>query len=158
MSKKEQFLKERTGGVSQHHKEYLGMDVPEGYFSSSKQSILDLVKEEKSEIPVFYLRRTFQVAASITLLVVLAVAIQFGSGDNLNDDFGIASDDTLIESLFVEEDDMNSFLDEVLVSEVVVEAEKSEQELENILMNSLFLEDSLVDSYTKESLIDNIIL
>lgn len=153
MSRKEEFLKEKMGSTSEHHKQYLGMDVPEGYFKSSKQSILDLVKEEKNETPVFYLRRSFQVAASITLLVALTVWFQFSSPDSLE----IASNDILIESLFVEDDNMNDFVEEILVSEVVEEAGK-EKEMENVLMNSLFLEDSLLDNYMQDALLDNIIL
>lgn len=153
MSRKSAFLKEKIGSTSEHHKQYLGMDVPEGYFKSSKKSILDLVKEEKKETPVFYLRRSFQVAASITLLVALTVWFQFSNSDTLE----IASNDILIESLFVEDESMNDFLEEVLVSEVVEEAGK-EKEMENVLMNSLFVEDSLLDSYTQDALLDNIIL
>ena len=153
MSRKEEFLKEKIGSTSEHHKQYLGMDVPEGYFKSSKQSILDLVKEEKKETPVFYLRRSFQVAASITLLVVLTAWFQFSSSDSLE----IASNDILIESLFIEDDNMNDFVEEILVSEVVEEAGK-EKEMENVLMNSLFVEDSLLDNYTQDALLDNIIL
>jgi hypothetical protein len=189
MSRKEPFLNESEKHPSKHHKEYLGMDVPEDYFAASKQSILDLVKEEpnevgklhqdrlglkvpegffaaskqsilnevkekRSKVKVFYLRQSFQVAASIAVLVALFIGIQFS---NTSDDFEIASNDVLIESLFVEDESMNDFVEELLVSEVVEEAEK-EKELENVLMNSLFVEDSLIEDYTKESLLENIIL
>ncbi len=152
---------------SNTHKEYLGMDIPEDYFMNSKQSILDIVSREKTrpyrtersgveETPVFYLRRSFQVAASITLLIILSIS--FFLNKPVTENIELASDDTLIESLFVEDTNMNQFLEDVLVSEIVVEAEKSEQNLENVFMNSLFVEDSLLDNYTKESVIDNIIL
>ena len=150
-------LKKAKATASEHHKEYLGMEVPEDYFKTSKSNILDVVGAEVKETPVFYLRRSFQVAASITLLVALTIWFQF-RGNSVADETEIASDDTLIESLFVEEESMNDFVEGVLVSEVMEGAEKSEQELENIFMNSLFVEDSLLDNYTKESLIDNIIL
>lgn len=156
MSRKSEFLKEKTGSTSEHHKDYLGMDVPEGYFASSKQSILDLVKEENAqakEVPVFYLRRSFQVAASIALLIALTIGFQFSTSDDLE----IASDDLLIESLFVTDEGMNDFVEGILVAEVVEEAGK-EKEMEDVLMNSLFVEDSLLDDYTKETLLDNIIL
>ncbi|MEQ6124675.1 hypothetical protein AAON49_10770 [Pseudotenacibaculum sp. MALMAid0570] len=154
---KNQFLKEKNSSSSKHHKEYLGMDVPEGYFKTSKSNILEMVGAEVKETPVFYLRRPFQIAASITLLVVLTISIQFSS-TNSGDDFEIATDDTLIESLFVDDNNMNDFVEGVLVSEIVEKAEKSEQDLENVFINSLFVDDSLIDGYAKESLIDNIIL
>lgn len=154
MSRKKEFLKEKSGGPSQHHKEYLGMDVPDGYFASSKQSILDLVKEEQKETPVFYLRRSFQVAASITLLVALAISIQFSDSTTPKE---IAANDLLIESLFIEDDQMNDFVEGILVSDVVEEAGKG-KEMEDFLINSLFVDDSLLEDYTNESLLDNIIL
>ena len=160
MSRKEEFLKEKSGSSSQHHKEYLGMDVPEGYFKSSKQSILDLVQEEtrledsgKKETPVFYFRRSFQVAASIALLVALVIGFQFSDSTSTE----IASDDLLIESLFVEDDSMNDFVEGILVSDVVEEAGKG-KDMEDFLVNSLFVDDSLLEDYTNESLLDNIIL
>jgi len=165
---KEEFLKNKIGSPSDHHKEYLGMEIPEDYFNNSKANILDLVSKEKTyryqtersgeeETPVFYLRRSFQVAASITLLISIAVWTLF-SNPSEGTMPEIASDDILIESLFVEDIDMNQFISDVVVEEIMVEAEKSEQNLENMFINSLFVEDSLIDSYTKKSLIDNVIL
>lgn len=154
MSRKEEFLKDEIGSPSQHHKDYLGMDIPEGYFASSKQSILDLVKEEPKEVPVFYLRRSFQVAASIAILIALTIGFQFSNSSALEE---IASDDLLIESLFVEDDNMNDFVEGILVSDVVEEAGK-EKEMEDFLINSLFVDDSLLEEYTNESLLDNVIL
>lgn len=152
------FLRDKKEGrtVSNHHKEYLGMDVPEDYFVQSKQSILDLVSKEKKETPVLYLRRPFQVAASTALLIALTIWYQMNS--TISPSLEIASNDVLIESLFVEDTDMNEFVDAILVSEIVVEAEKSEQDLENVFINSLFINDSLVDDYAKESLLDNVVL
>ncbi|QMU66439.1 MAG: hypothetical protein GKR88_20550 [Flavobacteriaceae bacterium] len=154
---REHFLRTRKGTVSDHHKAYLGMDVPEGYFVKSKQSILDLIKAEKKETKVFYLRRLFQMAASVTLLVVLTIWLQFVNKPH-TETSEITFDSILITSLFVEDDSVDAFAEGILVSEVLVEAEKSEQDLENIFINSLFVEDSLIDSYAKESLLNHIVL
>lgn len=155
MSNQNDFLNRPKTNPSENHKDFLGMDVPEGYFASSKKSIMDLVQQEDEPkvVPVFYLRRSFQIAASIAILVLMTVWFQ------LNDqvEMEIASNDILIESLFVDDDGMNDFLEDVLVSEVVEEADK-EKEMEEIIINSLFVEDSLLDNYTNESLLDNIIL
>lgn len=155
MSNQNEFLKPKKDDLSKHHKDHFGMEVPEGYFASSKKSILDLVKEESDTkvIPIFYKRRSFQVAASIAILVLMTVWFQLPETTEVE----IASTDSLIESLFVEDDNMNDFVEELLVSEVVEEAEK-EKDIEEIIINSLFVEDSLLDNYTNESLLDNIIL
>ena len=148
--------KSKADSFSQHHQKELGLDIPDNYFTTSKNAILDLVMEKKQETPVFYLRRSFQVAASIAALIFLTIIFQFNSNDD--SEIFVASDDVLIESLFVEDNSVNDFLDDVLVSDVVIEAEKSEQELENVLINSLFVEDTLVEDYTKKSLLDNVVL
>ena len=148
--------KSKLKTFSEHHQNELGMNVPENFFTQSKESIMDLVKEEKKSVPVFYLQRSFQVAASIAVLVILTFVFQLSS--NKEAEVYVASDDVLIESLLVEDGSINTFLEDVLVAEVVVEAEKSEQELENVFLNSLFVEDTLLDDYTKKSLLDHVIL
>ena len=42
------FLKKGFTDVSKHHKEYLGTDLPEDYFVTSKLSILKKIKEEST--------------------------------------------------------------------------------------------------------------
>jgi hypothetical protein len=64
----------------------------------------------------------------------------------------------LLTSLLIEEDEIGSFMDEVVINEIVVKAELSEQELENIFLNSLIEEDSSADTYLEESLIKEIVL
>jgi hypothetical protein len=58
----------------------------------------------------------------------------------------------------VEDDNLDAFLDDFIVSEILIEAEIYEQQLENIFINSLFIEDSLIDSYIDSSLLENIVL
>lgn len=149
------FLKSKFTG-SKLHKEKFGMDIPQDYFANSKSAILDLVADETRKTKVFYLRKPFQIAASIALLLGVIFTMQFIV--NPSNDLVVDADNILVESLFVEDDLMNSFIDETIVSEIVVEAEKSEQDLENIFINSLFVEDSLLDNYTNESLLDQIVL
>tara|TARA_R110001632_G_scaffold198615_2_gene320934 strand:+ start:11 stop:529 length:519 start_codon:yes stop_codon:yes gene_type:complete len=154
------FLKEKGQvSTSSHHKEYLGMDVPKDYFKNSKANILDLIaeKEVKKVVPMFYVRRPFQVAASLVILIGLSIILRLSNSDAI-EDISIASNDILIESLFIEDTDMNQFVNDIVVNEIMMEAEVSEQKLENIFINSLFVEDSLIDSYTNKSLLDNIIL
>jgi hypothetical protein len=156
----ENFLKENGQvSASTHHKEYLGMDVPKDYFKNSKAAILELIteKEVKKIVPVFYLRRSFQVAASLVVLVGLSIVLRLSNSDTIND-ISIASNDLLIESLFIEETDMNQFANDIVVNEIIIKAEVYEQKLENIFINSLFIEDSLIDSYTNNNLLDNMIL
>ena len=47
---KNSFLKEGLrGDISKHHKDFLGTDIPDNYFSTSKLSILNKIKSETDQ-------------------------------------------------------------------------------------------------------------
>jgi hypothetical protein len=157
--------------ISKFHKEKLGMDIPEDYFAKSKAAILNkVIKTEEPKQTVFWLKPliAYPIAASIILALTLTIWMHNESKPNqikitntkdkqiFNSDF--LEDDFLVSSLMVPDAEMNHFLDSYLLNNVVIEAEKSEQELENIFMNSILIEDSLIDSYIDKSLIENIVL
>ncbi len=154
--------------LATNHKEKLGLKVPDGYFSRSKQEILTSIEKMDSPgRPIFGLRPAYAypMAASLILLIGLLFWLQFadpGIETQLSDietiDFDFPSEDILISSLFVNDSDMDSFVNEYFLNEVVLEAERSEQELENIFMNSLFVEDSLIDDYVDKNLIEKVVL
>lgn len=148
------------GSISQHHKELLGTDIPKDYFASSKKNILELVKEEtpkKQKLISWSPRLRYAIAASIVFVLSLTIWLQYVDGGN-DVELNELADDALMNSLFVEDTDMETFANAILVSEVMIKAELSEQNLENTFMNSLFVEDSLVDDYMGKSLLENIIL
>lgn len=163
------FLKEVISDTTQHHKEYLGTEIPEGYFSTSKSSILDKIKQEAKfdEQPkkqmVFYLRPQFKYIAAASLVFILSLTIWLQSSKNQNDvNINIEAfafeEDVLIESLLIDDADVDAFADATLFNEVVVKAELSEQKLDNVILNSLILEDSLIDDYIDDKLLETIIL
>jgi hypothetical protein len=157
--------------ISKLHKDKLGMDIPEDFFSKSKEDILSKVlKQEKPKQSVFWLRPliAYPVAASI----ILAIAITFwmqNNSTNINNQItnteyidimnsDLLDDGFLISSLMVPDREIDNYLDHYLIKKVVIEAELSEQQLENIFINSLFVEDSLIDDYLNKNLIENIVL
>ena len=175
--------KKHEQDMDQMHKDHLGMEIPEGYFAASKQRILDSVsskdhagaKQEKlnhniSSGRIFRLNRTiaYPLAASILLLIAIAIGVQRDSGiqSPVEDQETVVSigiekegvDDFLIKSLFVDDTEIDAFTTEYLVEQVVVEAELSEQEMENIFINSLFIDDSLVDDYLEENILEQVVL
>ncbi|MGB5363092.1 MAG: hypothetical protein WBN17_07295 [Aureibaculum sp.] len=150
------------------HKELLGMDVPKDYFKLSKSNIMEKISNpEKKKPRVFYLKPVFRyaIAASVIVLIALGIALKY---TNTTQDFNqtqqienLASaddQDLLINSLFISDKNINTFLDTYLVSNVMEKAELKEQEFDNIFLNSIIETDSLIDSYIDESFIDNIIL
>lgn len=169
--------------MDQMHKDHLGMEIPEGYFEASKQRIVDSVsskdqsgvRQEKvsqnmGSGRIFRLNRTiaYPLAASILLLIAIAIGVQRDSGilSPVEDQEAVVSigiekegaDEFLIRSLFVDDTEIDAFTTEYLVEQVVVEAELSEQQMENIFINSLFIDDSLVDDYLEESLLEQVVL
>jgi len=153
------------------HKEKLGLEIPDGYFSKSKLDILDAIpKEEENKQTLFWLKPRFAypIAASLVLLISITFLWQNNTPETnlevsdiekielFNMDF--SSDEFLVSSLFVEDSKMDQFVDAFIMKEIIVEADISEQKLENIFINSLFIDDSLIDNYTQNSILENMVL
>ena len=69
------------------------------------------------------------------------------------------SDTVLIESLLVEEIEVDAFADALLCfDEILVKSELFEQKIENLVFENLILEDSLINNYLDHGLIETIIL
>lgn len=162
------FLKEGfKAGISKHHKVSLGITVPEGYFSKSKKSILDKIKEEapketKKQL-VFLMRPQFKYMAAASLVFILSFIFWLQSANNKDVDentieFLSFSDDNLINSLLVNDAEFEAFSDAILINEIVIKAELSEQRIDNLLINYLFVEDSLIDNYIGDTFLETIIL
>jgi hypothetical protein len=166
------FLKEGfKGDISKHHKEYLGTEIPEGYFAKSKISILDKIKEEaiieaaseKKQI-VFWMRPQFKYMAAASLVFILTLTVWLQNSNTTttinepNFELLAFSDDVLLESLLIEESDLEAFTEATLFNEVLLQAELSEQKLDNLVLDNLIIGDSLLDDYIDEGLIENIIL
>ncbi len=158
--------------LTKEHKDYLGMDIPDNYFAASKEDILkNILTEKEPRRTLFGLRpiMAYPIAASILVLVALSLWLPYSGEDNgskvtemdietgENSYNNFSQDDFLINSLFVEDDELNQFLADFVFKEILVEAEVSEQELENVFINSLFIEDSLIINYLDSNLVENVV-
>ena len=171
-SNNQSFLKEGLkGDISKHHKKYLGTDIPEGYFVKSKMSILDKIKEEhvteeviSKKGKLFWMQPQFKYIAAASLVFILSLTVWLQSSSNQNDldiiniETLAFSEDVLINSLLIEESEVDAFEDATLFNEVLVKAELSEQKLDNLILDSLFVEDTLLDDYINEGMFETIIL
>ncbi len=157
--------------ITKYHKVKLGMDIPEDYFAKSKAAILNkVIKAEEPKQSVFWLKPMFAYPMAASIILALALTIWMHNESRPNEvqitntkdmqlfDSDFLEDDFLVSSLMVPDADMNHFLDSYIINNVLIEAEKSEQDLENIFLNSILIEDSLIDSYIDKSLIENIVL
>ena len=167
------FLKKDKLQGSDLHKKFLGTDVPENYFAKSKLSILDKIKQEEEleeelvetkTTKVFYLRPQFKYAVAASLVFILSLTIWLQQNtttedlDSTNLELFALQDDVLLESLLVDDGDIDAFTEETLIDEIVVKAEKKAQNMDDLILESLIVEDSLLDDYLKEELIDAVIL
>ena len=156
-------------GTAKSHKELLGMDVPEGYFSKSKEEILKAVsapEKKNSRIIILNPIIKYAIAASVVILLGLTLFIKLQTKSiapsiNVNDNTEMVimqEDQTLINSLFVDNEEIDAFLDDYVMNEIMIKAQESEMELDNMLINSLMIDDSLLDSYIDKNFVENIIL
>ncbi len=102
--------------TEKRHKADLGLNVPEGYFSKSKQSILDktVFKEEKKVIPIYRNIYAWSAVAVIALLFTLAVVNPFlpvNEGES----------DILIASLVTDDEDVDQLLNEYVNDELLTD-------------------------------------
>ena len=166
------FLKEGLkGDISKHHKKYLGTEIPEGYFAKSKISILDKIKEEtsietasKKKQIIFWMRPHFKYIAAASLAFILSLTVWLQNYNKTttiiepNFELLAFSDKVLLESLLIEDSDIDAFTDVTLFNEVLVKAELSEQKLDNLVLDNLIVGDSLLDIYIDKLLVDAVIL
>ena len=101
-------------------------------------------------------------AASLVFILSLTVWLQSSNNNDVIDELNFEEfayqDNVLINSLLVEDAELDAFADATLFNEVLVKAEISEQKLDNLILNSLILEDSLLDDYIDNKFIETIIL
>jgi hypothetical protein len=123
------------------HTEELGLGMPEDYFVKSKIDILDKVFHERKSkvIPLFRNKVMWFAAAGIALIVALSVfkpasmstineipsiitdtVGQLRNLDLNNGEFFV-EDDILVASLFVDDSEIDDYLDNYIIEEIVID-------------------------------------
>lgn len=122
------------------HSEKLGFQVPKDYFSTSKMEILEKVSNQKQERFIIFSRKRIAWAAAATIAIILALtvfkpnalptideipAIVSDTIDQLKTN-GLAQDeleenDILITSLFISDNEIDEFVDDYVLEELVYE-------------------------------------
>ena len=106
------FLKRKSADVSKHHQDFLGTDIPENYFAKSKLSILEKIKEEQQV--------QFAVAASLVIIFALTIWLQNFNSTETTELTNLESialqDDVLLESLLVDDTNIDAFTEETFLT------------------------------------------
>ena len=163
--------KSHKDNLTNLHKDKLGMEIPEDFFANSKKEILNSVFEtEKPKQKLVWLRPVVAYPIAASLVIALAITFWINKNDSQIDtkvvdtediillDLVGFEDDILVSSLFVEDTEMDEFLNNYIVDEILIEVDKQEQEIDDLIINSLFVEDSLIDGYIDENLLENVFL
>jgi hypothetical protein len=98
------------------HKSDLGLNIPEGYFSKSKQAVLDkTVFEKKSKvIPLYKNMYAWSAVAVVALLFILTVYRPLMNTNEIDDDI-------LIASLVIEDSDVDQLLENYVNEELLTD-------------------------------------
>lgn len=159
--------KSNSKDLTKLHKDDLGMDIPKDYFKTSKMEILEKVSAVESKQPkVIKLRPIlYAVAASIILIIGLNTILKHNvnpknslSTDQIEMLASANEEDVIINALFINDDDMGTFLESYVMNGLLAEAQLEQQDFNNIFINSIITKDSLLDSYINNNFIENIIL
>jgi hypothetical protein len=101
-------------------------------------------------------------AASVVFLLSLTIWLQNVKSNTEESQVNVEllsfNEDVLLDALLIDDTQMNAFAEATLINEVVIKAELSEQNLDNLILDSMISEDSLLDDYLGNELIENIIL
>tara|TARA_R110000868_G_scaffold124822_3_gene329752 strand:- start:11031 stop:11510 length:480 start_codon:yes stop_codon:yes gene_type:complete len=137
------------------HLEDLGLKLPEDYFSKSKNEILSKVLNKKEPQLILFSRKRiiWTVAASIALIFSLTIFNQYSNSETYR--LPLAVSDTIdqlkVESLPLVLSDSNKALkDDPLNSNSIILKEH------DILVKSLFVEDSEMDQYAENYMLEDI--
>ena len=162
---------QHKNNLTKLHKEKLGMDIPENFFSNSKEEILNKISlNETSNKKVFWLKPLIAYPIAASLIIAFAItfwlknnetAIDYNQSDTidvLQVNSSLPENDFLVSSLLIPNEELEQFLDQYITHNIIIEAELSEQQLENLFINSLFIEDSLINEYLDKSLIENLFI
>ena len=129
--------------------ENMGMTVPTDYFSHSKSEILSSLKTEVKQKKVSKTRfMVASIAASVVIIIALGVNYRT---NNLSTSLDyVSSNDLALNCLLLEDDVLDSYIDESIVVNTYDEILSDVGEGEELLLNSLFVDDENLDSYIDE--------
>ena len=146
-----------TNNIDKIHKEVLGFEIPEDYFEKSKNEILSKIIKKKEVRKISFFNRKFVLlaAAGIALLFSLTIYIQQTIGsinniptivlDSINLDKNseliadyFVEDDILINSLFVSDNDLETYLNDAFINDVSADENIDDFIVDELMPDNLF--------------------
>lgn len=150
-------MNSKEKNINKIHKEDLGFDLPEGYFSKSKNEILSKVtaKKEPKVVAIRQNKMVWFAAAGIALIFALTIykqqlvpsmkvipaIVQDSLISNENIDLAKSyffEDDILLASLFVNDDKVGSFVNNAFIEDVVEDEYLDDFIVDQLMEDDLF--------------------
>ncbi len=123
-----------------------GFTMPEGYFDSFTDNILNkLPKEESKIISIFSRRKTWYYAAAAVVVMMLSVPIYNNYYGNSEDVDAVALEDYITNHATISDDEIASLLETEDLEKMKVDLNLQDEEVEDILINNTDLEQYLID-------------
>lgn len=151
--------------TNKKHQKYFGYQVPQNYFEDGPKKILDQIEElnTRNTPKLGRYMMSYAIAASLALIIGLGVFSYYDNHSNNKNDLNAtitlnAYEDAFIESLSLNDNELDSYFSEFITEEIVSKSSYSKNNPEDLILNSLFINDSLLDEYMENEIIDNIIL
>lgn len=122
------------------HTEDLGLQLPADYFTQSKTNILSQVSSKKRSKLIMFFRKTIVWSTSVAALLIFTITIfkhnefsttdtitnmvsdtvsAFQNENTINNDVEISTEDVLLASLFVEESNVNAYVDNYIKEGII---------------------------------------
>lgn len=147
------------------HKDELGLEVPKDYFKTSKADILNKIKEENilQETPVFTIKHIlpYAIAASFIIFIGLTFfntkTIKESMPSVVEGSFDFSDNDTSVNALFIDENNIDSYVDSNLEDTTLADIEAIDNAIDNDILNLLFETDTLIDNQLDNLVFDTII-
>jgi hypothetical protein len=139
------------------HSADLGLDVPKDYFKKSKSEIIALTTDKK-EVKLFTLRKSiiWMAAAGIALILAITVfkpetspktdiiiskvsdTVEKIQNIYFNNDNSLLTEDVLLTSLYVDESEIDNYVDNDFINEIIVDEYIDYYFVENTMNEELF--------------------
>lgn len=140
---------------SKKHKDELGLNIPKNYFETSKAHILNQIKEENTskETRVFNLKRISLYTAVAASLMIFIGFMFFKKNTHevvpktilVKSDFEFSDNDTPLNMLFINNENIDNYIDVLLEDITLADIENNDNVIENNILELLFENDSLID-------------
>ncbi len=122
-----------------------GFKVPNGYFDSLENSVLQKITEKETPVYTLFTKRNWFIAAAAVFVIALSIPIANHINTSTSAIDQVQLETYLTEQSNLSEDDIVELLDEEKIQKIKLELNVNPNELEEALLTNSNLEDYLIN-------------